>query len=352
MKNGTVLTIAGGGTVNVSGTGISGSSPNSDLVVDGTTMNLNVASTYNGPTFIRSNGTPGNGILNANVANALPTASGRTAVTMDDSGAGSSVLALSASQSVASLTSPASSSSVNLNSKALTVGAASGTTTFAGTLSGTGGSVVKDGASTQVLSGSNTFTGGTTISGGTLSAAAAGALGATSGVAVNSGGTLLLGGAGAIDRVNDAAGLTLNGGALSTAGISSSSETMGSLTLSANSTIDFGTGAGDQLTFAGVGAHTAGTTLSILNWSGTAKTVGGSGNDRLIFNGTSSAFTSVFAPADVSFSGFGPGYSAIQFDGSHYEIVAVPEPTTVFGGLILMGLAGWRERRRRAPRVG
>ena len=227
-----------------------------------------------------------------------------------------------------------------------------GTLTFSNVISGgSAAALTIASASSVTLTGNNTFTGATIVSSGTLSAAAAGALGATGGIAVNTGSTLLLAGAGSANRVNDAAGLTLNGGTLSTAGMSSSSETMGSLTLSANSTIDFGTGSGDQLSFTGVGAHTAGSTLSILNWSGTASTVGGSGSDRLIFSGISSAFTNAFAQADVSFGGFGTGYSAVQFDASYFEIVAVPEPTTIFGGLVLLGLAGWRESRRRTPRA-
>ena len=63
VKNGTTLTLTGGGQVNVSGTGISGSSPNSDLVVDGTTVVISAASTYNGPTTVQNGG-----VLVANAA--------------------------------------------------------------------------------------------------------------------------------------------------------------------------------------------------------------------------------------------------------------------------------------------
>ena len=42
--------------------------------------------------------------------------------------------------------------------------------------------------------------------------------------------------------------------------------------------------------------------------------------------------------------------AAVQF-GDYYEIATpgfaeVPEPLTVFGGLMLLGMAGYRERRR------
>ena len=172
-KDGTTLTLTGGGTININTVGISGVSANSDLIVDSVTVNLNTANTYNGPTFIRSTALAGSGILNTNAADALPTANGRTVLTMDDSGLGSSQLNLIGgfNQSIASLTGSAS-SLVNLNSNTLTIGTASGTTTFAGVISGSGG-ITKDDASTQILSGLNTYTGSTTVNAGVLRAGVA-----------------------------------------------------------------------------------------------------------------------------------------------------------------------------------
>ena len=168
-KTGTTLTLQGGANgITVSGT-ITGNtgSPNSDLIVDGGTVTLASANTYNGPTYIINGGT-----LNANAANALPTSVARTAIIMDQTGTGSSTLALGVSQSALSLTG-AGSSAINLNANTLTVGTTSGSTTFAGIISGTGGSLTKDGASTQILSGANTYTGTTTVSAGTLQAGSA-----------------------------------------------------------------------------------------------------------------------------------------------------------------------------------
>lgn len=54
-KDGSVLAFAGG-TFEVSGT-ILGTSANSDLLVDGATVSLSTANSYNGPTFIRNGGT-------------------------------------------------------------------------------------------------------------------------------------------------------------------------------------------------------------------------------------------------------------------------------------------------------
>ena len=205
VKNGTTLTLgtatAGGGTINVNSV-ISGAAASSDLVVESLTTNLNAANTYNGPTFIRSSGGAGTGILNANVAGALPDpafgALARSALTMDDSGAGSSVLNLNDGfgQVVASLTGAAS-SIVDLDTSILTIGNSLGgpDTTFAGTINGLAGpgnvSIIKDGTSTQVFSGPNTYLGLTNVDEGTLRLGNASALGSTgSGTNVDFGATL------------------------------------------------------------------------------------------------------------------------------------------------------------------
>ena len=67
-KNGTTLTLTGGGTININTNGITGSSANSDLVVDGTTVVLNTANSYNGPTTIQNSGT-----IQLGASNVLPT---------------------------------------------------------------------------------------------------------------------------------------------------------------------------------------------------------------------------------------------------------------------------------------
>jgi fibronectin-binding autotransporter adhesin len=161
VKDGTTLTLTGGGSININGTGISGASANSDLVVDGTSVTLNATSTYNGPTFIRNGGT-----LIAAVANALPT-SPRSALSLDDSGTGSSALTIQANVQMASLTGVSTSSVSSSLGTTVTIGTSSGSTLYDGSFSGSG-SLVKDGASTQIFSGNFTHTGGTTISAGTL----------------------------------------------------------------------------------------------------------------------------------------------------------------------------------------
>ncbi len=199
VKNGTNLTIgtatSGGGTVNINGV-ISGAAANSDLIVESTTVNLNAANTYNGPTTIRSSGGFGLGILNANVAGALPdpafAAPARSALTMDDVGLGGSMLNLNGAvgQVVASLASPNATSKVVINGNTLTIGTAAGSTSFAGVISGAGnavtGAIVKDGASTQILAGANTYTGATTVTAGRLQAGVATVAGVSGAFGVNS----------------------------------------------------------------------------------------------------------------------------------------------------------------------
>src|SRR5882724_7204651 len=341
-KNGTTLTIAGGGTVNITTNGITGALANSDLVVDGTTVNENTANSYNGPTYIRNGG-----ILNANVADALPTSNGRSPIIMDDSGTGNSQLTLGAPQAVDSLTG-ASSSLIKLNGNTLTVGSSSGTTTFAGVISGTGG-LIKDGASTQIVSGANTYSGSTMVNGGTLTVAngSGNALGSTSGVTVNSGGTFLLG---ASDQINNTAAVTLAGGTFAKGDFSegtTGSAGVGALTLTASgSKIDFGAGSVGVLTFA---SFTPGSfTLTIDNWTGTANTAGSPSTDRLIFTSDQSTNLSSFF-----FSGYAPGASEFNLGGGYWEVTptAVPETSTWVAALLGLGVAAFHLIRRQRALV-
>ncbi len=331
VKNGTTLEFRGGvGSIfNANGV-ISGASANSDLVVNGGTTNLGAANTYNGPTFIRNGG-----ILNANVGGALPAAT-RSAVTLDDSGSGGSTLGLGENNTVASLTGAAT-STVALGANTLTVGTSSGTTTFAGDITGTGG-ITKDGASTQQLTGATTFTGATTINAGTLEAGSTGALAATSGIAVNTGGTLLLSGSG--NRISDSAVVALGGGTFNTSGLS---ETVGALTLSASSVIDLGTNASANSLIFAASAGTWTGTLSIYNWTG-VPSVGG-GPDHVFF-GTDGSGLNAGQLGQISFfSGPGTGFLGSGGILGNGEIVPVPEPSTILAALALLGLAGWREAR-------
>ena len=191
-KDGGVLIIQNGANINGR---IIGSSANSDLVIDGGTTTLNQSNSYNGPTMIINGAT-----LNAAVAGALPTENGRTAIFLDQDnkgtawGSGSSTLALQASQSVASLSGEVS-STVALGGTTLTVGTDGTTNAFAGTIAdgtSSGGSLVKDGNSTQILTGNNSYSGTTTISGGTLQIGNGGTSGTLGSGAVVDNGSLVV----------------------------------------------------------------------------------------------------------------------------------------------------------------
>ena len=338
-KNGSVLTLAGG-SFNITGV-ISGASANSDFVVDNASVvTLSNANTYNGPTFIRNGST-----LNANVVGALPTTvivngvstSTRSAVIMDDTGTVGSSLTLAASQQIASLTGAAISGVSLAASTSLTLGTSTGTTTFAGVISGSGG-LIKDGVSTQTLTGANTYTGSTSVTAGTLEVSgASGALSATSAVNIN-GGTLLLGGS-VTDRISNTAAISLGADTNSILQLSGAvTETLGALTLvggAAARVIDFGTTSG-VLTFASLTA-TSSLPVHIWNWSG--------GTDRLIIS--SGAFGGSLTASDISFySGSGTGlYSGATMFASGGELAPVPEASTLLAVLGLIVPLAWRERR-------
>lgn len=179
VKNGTVATLTGGGAITISGAGISGASPNSDLVVDGsgTTVTLNTSNSYNGPTFIQNSGT-----LVLGISHALPT-SPRTDLNLNTDG----VFNFNGqSDTVASLTGDATGTVRNASigsTSTFEIATAGGSSTFSGTITGTNGgaqgdvSLTKSGSGTQILDGANTYSGGTTITGGTLQIGSGGSTG-------------------------------------------------------------------------------------------------------------------------------------------------------------------------------
>jgi autotransporter-associated beta strand protein len=242
----------------------------------------------------------------------------------------------------------------NTFSGAITLGSYIGIRSIAGTLtlggaigqSSSGYGITTLGAGTVALTNTNnTYTGTTTVSGGTLDIQ--GSLSGTTALTVNTGGTLLMNSA-ASNIVNTAATVAMAGGTLAFGNGANQTATLGAMTLTANSTLDFGaSGGADKFLFAGF-SHTAGTTLAITNWVGNAAGGTDGTDDRLVFNGLYTDFTSSFSQAQVSFNG-SSGYAAINFGGTSYEIVApVPEPATtaLIGSIALCALIGYRERRR------
>ena len=248
----------GAGIINANGA-ITGNATgfNDDLNVNGTTVNLNAANTYLGPTFITSIAA-GDGILNANVANALPTLNGRTSITMDGSGAGGSQLNIVSSQSIASLVGTGTSLVSISNGQVLTIGFGSGLNTngtananFAGVISGAGG-LTKDDTSTQILSGANTFLGNVNVNGGILSLQNGAAIANSVAVTVTTPGILNLINSETIGSLAGTGNVTLNANLLTTGGNNTSTTFSGVMSGNgAASLIKTGTG-----TFTLSGANT------------------------------------------------------------------------------------------------
>ena len=232
----------------------------------------------------------------------------------------------------------------NTGNVALTAGSArtvtlAGTNTDANTLAAIIGddgsnatSVTKADAGTWHLAGASTYSGATTVSGGTLIVDSTGSLQNTTSVSVGSG-TL---GLTAATQIKTTASISLaNGGTFATGGVN---QTLGALTLSGNSIIDMGSGS-SKLTFDSLGDWTAGSTLSIYNWT--------RNSDQVLFNtttGLSDHFASITFYSDA---GVTPFTTPTHLYGNELTaLTAVPEPSTYIGAVALLGLIGWRERRR------
>ncbi|MFA6564785.1 MAG: autotransporter-associated beta strand repeat-containing protein, partial [Verrucomicrobiia bacterium] len=191
------------------------------------TLTLSGANSYTGPTTV------GEGTLALSGAGALADTSavnvtGGTAV-FDISGITAS------SETIGSLAGVSGSSAV-LGGKNLTAGDDNTSTTFAGVISGTGGSLTKTGTGTLTLTAANTYTGATDIKVGGMTLSGAGQINFSSDITIYTGSTLTLnnGAAVSIDRILDTAPLTANGGTFAwthtgAAGINYA-ETIGALT--------------------------------------------------------------------------------------------------------------------------
>jgi len=287
------LTIGGTGNTTVSGVIANGGTGAGGLTKTGSgTLTLSGANTYSGATSVNG------GTLALGANNVLANS---TAVSV---AAGATLNLNNYSDTIGSL---AGAGAVTLGSGTLTISPAAGSTTFSGSISGTGG-LTKAGAGTLVLTGANTYSGATTVNAGTLSLGSS----FTGSSLVLNGGTFLLSGA---------------------------SGTFNSLTVNTSSILDFGTAGASMLTILDSVTVASGATLTVQNWNDTVdyfySLINPGVADPTIFN-------------RIAFSGY-PGVQPkwLPFD---HEISPVPEPSAYGAALLGLSLlfAGWRQRHRRA----
>ncbi len=158
-----------------------------------------------------------------------------------------------------------------------------------------------------------------------------------------SGGTLLLG---ANNQIADTTKMELSGGYFSTGGFD---DTLDTLTLTADSAIDLN-GGNSVLNFADSSAEawTANTSLTITNWDGFFNS--GGGNDQIIFGSDTNGLASQVDQIYFLNPGGIQGYFSAQILASGEIVpVMVPEPSTLFGGFMILGIGGihiWQRRKR------
>ena len=338
------LTLRGGtGGINVTGS-IAGGSANTDLVIGDGTVTLSGSNSYIGSTHVRNGAT-----LNAN--STLPTNNGVGALSLDSTGSGGSTVNLGASQTIASLRG-ASFSSVNLNSRTMTItNSGTGTVTYAGSISGSG-NLLKSGAFSQMLTGTSAYSGTTMVAGGSLSLGTSGRMTQTASITVTSGATLLLGSSVA-NSINTNAALNLGGGQLSMGGAGvganrASSQTFASLTLTANSSIDFAALTGTSSLYFSTISGLSTYTLSIFNWNGTnlygqSSAIGGANQFTRLYAATDGSFASAlgnirfYSGSTTSSTFVGEGSFSGPSSGGFTQIVPVPEPNVVIAAIMLLG---------------
>ncbi len=184
---------------------ISGTNGSFTKTGSGTTTMTGV-NTYTGATTI-SNGD----VVLSGAGTLAPT----TDVSLSSSSSTFDISGITASSETIGSLSGVSGSNVILGSKNLTTGD-SLNTTMAGVISGTNGSLTKQGSGKMTLTGANTYTGDTTVNAGTLATSGNERIADASDLIVASGATFLLGGYETLSSIAGAGGINLQSNTLVT----------------------------------------------------------------------------------------------------------------------------------------
>jgi autotransporter-associated beta strand protein len=199
--------------------------------------------------------------------------------------------------------------------------------TISASLAGSG-YLTQNGVGATTLNAANTFTGATSVTQGILALASAGALGSTTQVFLETGGTLLLS---ASNTVNDSATFTWSGGAMQVAG--GVTETLGLTSIPNPSLLD-STGSGMALTFTSLAVLAQ---LDVWNWNPLS--------DSLTVTGAavSGDVSRIRFYSDNGSTFLGTG----TLEGT--SIVAVPEPATIRMLVVALALLFTLAAKRQRP---
>jgi len=237
----------------------------------------------------------------------------------------------------------AAATSISISSGASLKTARSGTLNLSQAVTGGGSLEIANTATgiTSLTGTDKTYTGATVVTSGILSVTAG--ITASTSIQINSGASLELG---ASQRIFDSSAISLvNGGTFNSKGFS---ETVGTLSLTGeNNILDLANGA-SVIRFANSSSVTWGSSMNILNWTGTATT--GGGTDQVVFGTSNTGLTSTQLSSIFFVNPFGDGntYDAQWGSGLNGEIVPgaiIPEPSALL--LVSIGGLGFALRRKR-----
>ncbi len=223
---------------------------------------------------------------------------------------------------------------------------------FGALLKGSGSTLTKLGSGTLTLASTGTssaYTGGTTITGGTLLfTGTSGTPVGTGSVSIGAAGTLASGTGttttvvGLVTTAATTSIIAPGATATSNTGTVGALSLAGGLNLAAGATIPFDLGINSDLISITGGTFTGGTAASSVTFA--FNNLGATdGTTYALINYTGATATGVDL-TDFTSTGIG---GTFVFNGTELDFIAsVPEPATILGGLLTVGLLGYNQRRR------